>query len=173
MEMNNMQHRNNVELEQIKQQHNIVLNNYNLEKLGVETKAQIDILNAQNKGTIEIESLKSKNSQEMAKVQGEIDAQQKQLELRGKIIDKIDDTAALLSLVGIDSSKLNLGHTSPPKQQIDNNVSLANSQMAAPAQNVYNNNPQYVTPMNQSQIINQQYQQNQMPSYHIAFPGND
>lgn len=39
-------------------------------------------------------------------------------------------------------------------------MSLANSQKAAPAQNVYNN-PQYVTPMNQTQIINQQYQQNQ------------
>lgn len=100
--MKNMQHRNDVELEQIKQQHNMVLNNYNLEKLGVETKAQIDILNGQKKGTIEIESLKSQNSQQMAKVKGDIEAQQKQLELTGKIIDKIDDTAALLSLVGID-----------------------------------------------------------------------
>lgn len=94
------------------------------------------------------------------KSKGAIDALQKQLELRGKLIDKIDDTT-LLSLVGIDSSKLNLGHASQQKQQINNNMSLANSQIAYPAQNVYNNNPKYVNPMNQPQIINRLYQQNQ------------
>ena len=49
-------------------------------------------------------------------------------------------------------------------------MSLANSQMAAPVQNVYNN-PQYVTPMNQPQIINQQYQQFSQTPNGVPFNG--
>ena len=49
-------------------------------------------------------------------------------------------------------------------------MSLANSQMAAPVQNIYNN-PQYVTPMNQPQIINQQYQQFSQTPNGVPFNG--